>query len=358
MTSFLEDDSVNEPGESDAQHWLLSENSPPAQSDERMQQETDHAGGASRRLVEIKIKGLKPDVGTYNAFIRACGKARRADLALHAFHEMEQKGLQPDPSTYNRLIRAFGDVQDAQKALEIFEEMKQRYFEPSMSTYRVVAKACMDGNMAEKAWEVFEEMLRRGLYPQWMTNHDLENACIGMREEHVFPVWGTSPSESSEWEAHCNRWQYEVTTTKLHSDARPWKPHDTEGYLQDYPWVPNPYSDFSAGEAHDPFDYGMAWDPGMLTQDLWNQHEKNAWSIDLGVDDRSTASSNNGKHEDGASSVSDSVAEGSKPKTVEASSDNDSGQGRARRSRNKISNDTARVRKAPSDGITSLMSLQ
>eukprot|EP00931_Biecheleriopsis_adriatica_P018011 TRINITY_DN12727_c0_g1_i2.p1 TRINITY_DN12727_c0_g1~~TRINITY_DN12727_c0_g1_i2.p1 ORF type:complete len:330 (+),score=67.73 TRINITY_DN12727_c0_g1_i2:40-1029(+) len=321
MSEFLEDDGSNEPREWDPQHSPPSEDSHPVETDVCRQQATEHAG-ATRRLLEIKSKDLKPDVGTYNAFIRACGKARRADLALHAFHEMEQKGLQPDPSTYNRLIRAFGDVQDAQKALEIFEEMKQRYFEPSMSTYRVVAKACMDGNMAEKAWEVFEEMLRRGLYPQWMTNHDLENACIGMREEHVLPV-------------------SRAGNTKLQCSAKPWEPYyEAWSYSHVYHWVQNSYY-ASADKATDPFAYDLAWDHGMLARDLWNKHEENTWSTDLDVDDRSTSSSNNGKQEDGTCIVSNSLAEGWKPDPVEVAPDNASGQGRARRSRNKIPGGTA-----------------
>jgi pentatricopeptide repeat protein len=45
---------------------------------------------------EMQQIGVEPNVITYNAFISACKKGKKAEKALEVFQEMRQRGLEPD----------------------------------------------------------------------------------------------------------------------------------------------------------------------------------------------------------------------------------------------------------------------
>eukprot|EP00931_Biecheleriopsis_adriatica_P081685 TRINITY_DN55050_c0_g1_i1.p1 TRINITY_DN55050_c0_g1~~TRINITY_DN55050_c0_g1_i1.p1 ORF type:complete len:323 (-),score=71.94 TRINITY_DN55050_c0_g1_i1:75-1043(-) len=281
-------------------------------------------------LEDMKQKGLKPDVASYNAFISACGKAKRTDLAFNAFHEMKQRGLEPDLTTYNRVIRACKVTKQALQAVELLKEMRRRNVEPDISTYRAVSKVCMDCDMASKAWEVFEEMLCAGLCPNEITASDLSKAHVGMREEHVRPVLEISAPPGLELPATSPGHVYDSY------DSNNW------GYSQAYNWwTPNAILNPVDG-AHGLKEYAMAWHAGTFGGEQWSMYQNSAWSMGEKLQDdayerESTAPSSNGKQdEDGSGSASENTTEGPGRFTYKVPDEMTRGPAKLRQSRNKI----------------------
>jgi pentatricopeptide repeat protein len=55
-------------------------------------------------MAEMRGNGLAPNVITYNALIRACGKSGQWQLSLKVFREMAKEDVAPNTFTFNSLI--------------------------------------------------------------------------------------------------------------------------------------------------------------------------------------------------------------------------------------------------------------
>ena len=69
------------------------------------------------------LKGIEPEIRTYNTVIIACNMSGQATEALKVYERMLRAGADPTATTYTALISAYGKNGQLDRALQIFEDM-------------------------------------------------------------------------------------------------------------------------------------------------------------------------------------------------------------------------------------------
>ena len=156
-------------------------------------------------MEEMKASGkdwLFPNTQSYNHAIRACGNARKNDMAWWLFQDMQKNNVMADICTYNTLISAFKNqwAKAAQlyedlikgtddrlprptmvthgaflqalerqgnytRALDIIYKLWDQGETPTMASYTLAMSACNRGNRPDLAEEFYQKLQERGIEP-------------------------------------------------------------------------------------------------------------------------------------------------------------------------------------------------
>lgn len=81
----------------------------------------------------LGMKGLVPNIITYNAVISACEKGRRLPEALEVFCQMQDRRTRADLCTYNALISTCEKCNRMESAMTILEQMQAQQKGPPLS---------------------------------------------------------------------------------------------------------------------------------------------------------------------------------------------------------------------------------
>jgi pentatricopeptide repeat protein len=99
--------------------------------------------GPLQIFLEIKQRGMKPNVIAYSAALIACEKGARPEQALQLFEKMKERGFQPNVSTYSVVIIACNKADLPDRALELAVEMR-RTFTQSAQALHVLQEMQLD----------------------------------------------------------------------------------------------------------------------------------------------------------------------------------------------------------------------
>ncbi|PWA35420.1 tetratricopeptide-like helical domain-containing protein [Artemisia annua] len=84
----------------------------------------NQVGAASKLALALTIKGISPDVCTFNSLIQGLCLSSKFETALEVFQGMKNKGCQPDEFTYNMLIDWYCTKGKLDSALRLLKEME------------------------------------------------------------------------------------------------------------------------------------------------------------------------------------------------------------------------------------------
>merc|ERR1719440_1612219 len=148
----------------------------------------------------MKDTGLQPNEYAYTAAISACGKGN--GLWKHAFElmtEMRSKGVRPTVVTYNALISTLEKSSQPKKALELLKEMEKEGISPNERSFNSLINACeKGGGLWETALELLEQMQKNRIWPSVITNNAAISTCAK----------GSQPAKALKlhWNC-CNGWR-------------------------------------------------------------------------------------------------------------------------------------------------------
>ena len=94
--------------------------------------------------------GVRPDVGTFNTLIGACGNAGGLGKALGVCFRWKVAGVRPDVGTFNTLIGACGNAGDLGKALGV-SDIIVAGVRPDVGTFNTLIGACGNAGDLGKA---------------------------------------------------------------------------------------------------------------------------------------------------------------------------------------------------------------
>ena len=106
-------------------------------------------------VTEGRIKKVKPDLITYNTFIKGCAQMNLFNEVLIAFEKMcNDPNIKPNDVTFNTLIDVFVRSKDMNKVWFIISKMKETGIKPDNFTYSTIIKGlnkntnlnCCDNN--------------------------------------------------------------------------------------------------------------------------------------------------------------------------------------------------------------------
>jgi len=127
---------------------------------------------------EIPDNGIKPDVISYKAVIKACEKGGQWEKTLELFGEMEENDISlPKVISYNAAISACEKGGQWEKAVELLREMSDNGIKPDVITYAIAISACEKGGQWEKAVELLREMSGNGIKPDVISYNAAISAC-------------------------------------------------------------------------------------------------------------------------------------------------------------------------------------
>ena len=92
-------------------------------------------------VTEGRIKKVKPDLITYNTFIKGCAQMNLFNEVLIAFEKMcNDPNIKPNDVTFNTLIDVFVRSKDMNKVWFIISKMKETGIKPDNFTYSTIIK--------------------------------------------------------------------------------------------------------------------------------------------------------------------------------------------------------------------------
>ncbi|XP_010474658.1 PREDICTED: putative pentatricopeptide repeat-containing protein At1g02420 [Camelina sativa] len=118
---------------------------------------------------EMKGKGLKPDVVTYNSLIDVYCKDREIEKAYKVIDKMREEDETPDVITYTTIIGGLGLIGQPDKAREILNEMKEYGCYPDVAAYNAAIRNFCIARRLGDADKLVDEMVKKGLSPNATT---------------------------------------------------------------------------------------------------------------------------------------------------------------------------------------------
>lgn len=121
---------------------------------------------------------IQPNMKTYNALIRLCGRNGLFKESLELFDELQKTGNRPSLLTFNSLLSSSVRAQQPKKTFELFEKMTDSYrISPNALIYTSLIRACVQTKDLTKALELLEEMKHRRLEMDVMVYSGLVQVC-------------------------------------------------------------------------------------------------------------------------------------------------------------------------------------
>lgn len=118
---------------------------------------------------EMKGKGLKPDVVTYNSLIDVYCKDREIEKAYKLIDKMREEDETPDVITYTTIIGGLGLIGQPDKAREVLKEMKEYGCYPDVAAYNAAIRNYCIARRLGDADKLVDEMVKKGLSPNATT---------------------------------------------------------------------------------------------------------------------------------------------------------------------------------------------
>ncbi|AEE27428.1 putative pentatricopeptide repeat-containing protein [Arabidopsis thaliana] len=118
---------------------------------------------------EMKGKGLKPDVVTYNSLIDVYCKDREIEKAYKLIDKMREEEETPDVITYTTVIGGLGLIGQPDKAREVLKEMKEYGCYPDVAAYNAAIRNFCIARRLGDADKLVDEMVKKGLSPNATT---------------------------------------------------------------------------------------------------------------------------------------------------------------------------------------------
>ncbi|CAL9213426.1 unnamed protein product [Arabidopsis halleri] len=118
---------------------------------------------------EMKGKGLKPDVVTYNSLIDVYCKDREIEKAYKLIDKMREEDETPDVITYTTIIGGLGLIGQPDKAREVLMEMKEYGCYPDVAAYNAAIRNYCIARRLGDADKLVDEMVKKDLSPNATT---------------------------------------------------------------------------------------------------------------------------------------------------------------------------------------------
>ena len=110
---------------------------------------------------------IEPSTITWNAFITACQKLQRPDVAFKFHHAMRSMGIPADVNTYSSLLSCAASMRDSSVAQSMWELMIQDGVKPDRIVCGAYIWALLEGGHPMDAANVFDEWVSVGVPPGW-----------------------------------------------------------------------------------------------------------------------------------------------------------------------------------------------
>uniref|UniRef100_A0A803KMQ3 Pentatricopeptide repeat-containing protein n=1 Tax=Chenopodium quinoa TaxID=63459 RepID=A0A803KMQ3_CHEQI len=115
------------------------------------------------------MKGITPDVVTYNTLIDGLCKTNRLTLARELFTDMQAHGVTPDVFTYNSLLDCLCKSAQLDEAVALLEDMEDTGIKPDIVTYNILIDSLCKAGQLEDAANFFSNLVIKGLQPSFRT---------------------------------------------------------------------------------------------------------------------------------------------------------------------------------------------
>ena len=132
----------------------------------------------------MQAKGVRPNVVTYNAAMRACGTAALWPVALSLFEDLRDDGIVPTVITYNAALAACERGAQWQEALLLLDEMQQsttRAPRPDRISFHTAIGACRRAGThasARAGLALLRRMRAVGILPSVIALTGVMSACV------------------------------------------------------------------------------------------------------------------------------------------------------------------------------------
>ncbi|KAL1925343.1 uncharacterized protein VTP21DRAFT_226 [Calcarisporiella thermophila] len=143
------------------------------------------ANAVFRICEQIKSQGLKPDLITYNALLRAYQQLGDTSKVMQTLEEMRQVGISPTIGTYTALLQACAKVGDPVQRECIIRLMKDAGFELNQVAYEHIIDGMCNNEELEHALSTLAKMESEGIQPSLQTFIRLIRQAVDFWEPEV-----------------------------------------------------------------------------------------------------------------------------------------------------------------------------
>ncbi|PIA35459.1 hypothetical protein AQUCO_03500075v1 [Aquilegia coerulea] len=116
-------------------------------------------GEVSKLIDEMKAKGVKPDITTYNYLSTVYFKHDMAEDAYKIYQELEKHGCVPNHATFRHFISSLSNLKEFEWALEVFKDSVSSNAVSPTETLKILVLGLAESSKRKEAKEVIR-MLR------------------------------------------------------------------------------------------------------------------------------------------------------------------------------------------------------
>ncbi|KAI9497717.1 hypothetical protein BDB00DRAFT_803770 [Zychaea mexicana] len=168
---------------------------------------------------EIKSKGLKYDLNTYNALLAAYMRARDSNGVLSTLYDMKENSVQPSLESYNTMLEAFGITGQLTSQAEVVEDMKQNNVALSIASYTQLLRGACTTNAVEHALDILEAMKAGGVAPNAACYTMVIGSCLEVHDSEAAFALLKEAEETGMVAVSDPRMYLDVMRTTAYNDA-------------------------------------------------------------------------------------------------------------------------------------------
>jgi pentatricopeptide repeat protein len=147
---------------------------------------------------ELSKLSLTPDVGTYNALLATCVKARELSSARRLLNRMEMEGVAPNAKTYAERIVMHVMQSESQQALAVYRQCVDAELKPPVTTFHTLINMMLRRKPAPNvaaAQEILAEMKQHHNRAHPTLERNVANAAEAVAKGEQFQL---PPSRSQQ----------------------------------------------------------------------------------------------------------------------------------------------------------------
>ncbi|CAJ1378606.1 unnamed protein product [Effrenium voratum] len=128
-------------------------------------------------LQALPLRGLLPDVISYNAGINACEAQNGWQMALGLCRNLEESLLQRNVVTFGSMISSFAKNSQWQQALDCLRELKMSALQENLIAYNAAISACEHMQLWQAAVHLLQEAQASAITPDIISFNCALSAC-------------------------------------------------------------------------------------------------------------------------------------------------------------------------------------
>ncbi|KAL9671208.1 hypothetical protein QQ045_008774 [Rhodiola kirilowii] len=130
----------------------------------------------------MMVKGLYPDVHTFNTLIHGFLRNNKKEDVASFLSDIKGMGLKPDAVTYNDLMDGLFNQGEFTQALKVWYEIHASGVQMNAALYHTIVSGVCKAGQINRVAEIVSQLIVRGIQPDFYTRYILLRGSLAKKD--------------------------------------------------------------------------------------------------------------------------------------------------------------------------------